>query len=165
MHDNKKKEVFIKVNKISQKPYKLTPSILYMDNYEKLLEQAYNKVKRVETSKDRFEIPKVEGHIEGKKTIITNFTQIASYLRRPVEHFQKFLVRELATLGQMEGDRLVLHNKIPSTKINQKIEEYTNEFVLCRECGKPDTEIKKEDRIAFLHCLACGAKHSIRSKI
>lgn len=136
-----------------------------MENYEKLLEQAYSKVKKVDTSKERFEIPKIEGHIEGKKTILTNFLQIASYLRRPVEHFQKFLLRELATPGQMEGDRLVFNNKIPSTKINQKIEEYAKEFVLCQECGKPDTEIKKEDRLAFVHCLACGAKHSIRSKI
>ena len=136
-----------------------------MDSYEKLLEQAYSKVKKVETSKDRFEVPKIEGHIEGKKTILTNFLQIASYLRRSPEHLQKFLLRELATPGQMEGDRLVLMNKIPSTKINQKIEEYTNEFVVCRECGKPDTEIKKEDSLSFVHCLACGAKHSIRSKI
>lgn len=136
-----------------------------MDNYEKLLEQAYSKVKKVDISKERFEIPKIEGHIEGKKTILTNFLQIASYLRRSPEHFQKFLLRELATPGQMEGDRLVLNNKIQSTKINQKIEEYANEFVLCRECGKPDTEIKKEDRLSFVHCLACGAKHSIRSKI
>ena len=136
-----------------------------MDNYEKLLEQAYEKVKKVDTSKGRFEIPKIEGHIEGKKTILTNFLQIASYLRRSPEHFQKFLLKELATPGQMEGDRLVLNNKIPSTKINQKIEEYANEFVLCRECGKPDTEIKKEDRLSFVHFLACGAKHSIRSKI
>ena len=136
-----------------------------MDNYKKLLDQAYEKVKKVDTSKGRFEIPKIEGHIEGKKTILTNFLQIASYLRRSPEHFQKFLLRELATPGQMEGDRLVLNNKIPSAKINQKIEEYANEFVLCRECGKPDTEIIKEDRLSFVHCLACGAKHSIRSKI
>ena len=136
-----------------------------MDQYEKLLEQAYEKVRKVDTSKGRFEIPKIEGHIEGKKTILTNFLQIASYLRRDPTHLQKFLLRELATPGQMEGDRLVLNNKVPSAKINQKIEQYTGEFVLCRECGKPDTEIVKEDRFSFIHCLACGAKHSIRSKI
>ncbi len=136
-----------------------------MDNYEKLLELAYEKVKKVDIAKERFVVPKIEGHIEGKKTILTNFLQIASYLRRTPEHFQKFLLRELATQGQVEGERLVLNNKIPSTKINQKIEEYAREFVLCKECEKPDTEIVKEDRLSFVHCLACGAKHSIRSKI
>jgi translation initiation factor 2 subunit 2 len=134
-------------------------------DYEKLLDEAYGKIKKPESSGERFEIPKIEGHFEGKKTILTNFFQIADHLRRNPEHFQKFLLRELATSGQKEGDRLVLNNNIPSSKINQKIEQYAKEFVLCKECGKPDTELLKEDRLSFIHCLACGAKHSVRSKI
>ncbi|MBS3076399.1 translation initiation factor IF-2 subunit beta [Candidatus Pacearchaeota archaeon] len=136
-----------------------------MTDYEKLLEEAYSKVKQSNTSGERFEIPKIQGHFEGKKTILTNFSQIASHLRRQPEHFQKFLLRELATQGQIEGDRLIFNNKVPSAKINQKIEQYTKEFVICKECGKPDTELKKEDRLTFINCLACGAKHSVRSKI
>jgi translation initiation factor 2 subunit 2 len=136
-----------------------------MEQYEKLLDEAYTKVKRIESNSDRFEIPKVQGHFEGRKTIITNFFQVASYIRRSPEHFQKFILKELATSGQIEGERLVLNNNIPSAKINQKVEEYVKEFVLCKECKKPDTELIKEDRIAFLKCLACGAKHSVRSKI
>jgi translation initiation factor 2 subunit 2 len=134
-------------------------------DYEKLLDKAYEKVKTVKANSSRFEIPKIQGHFEGKKTILTNFFQISSYLRRNPEHFQKFLLKELATSGQKEGERLVLNNKIQSTRINEKIESYVKEFVLCKECQKPDTELKKEDRLAFIHCLACGAKHSVRSKI
>lgn len=133
--------------------------------YEQLLDEAYKKVKQINLSSERFEIPKVEGHIEGKKTIWTNFSQIASYIRRKPEHFQKFMLRELAAAGQREGDRLVLNIKVPSSKINLKVEQYVKEFVLCRECRKPDTEIIKEDRLDFIHCLACGAKHSIKGKI
>ena len=136
-----------------------------MENYENLLEKAYGKIKKSENSSNRFEIPKVEGHFEGKKTIITNFTQIASQLRRKQEHLQKFLLKELAASGQLEGERLILNIKVPSSRINQKVESYTKEFVLCKECRKPDTELTKEGRIGFINCLACGAKHSIRSKI
>ncbi len=136
-----------------------------MDNYEKLLNEAYSKLKKVEGIRERFEIPKAEGHFEGKKTIITNFLQIAGYLRREPEHFQKFLLKELATSGQIEKERLVLNNKIPSSKINLKIEEYAKEFVICKECGKPDTELSKEDRMLFVHCLACGARRVARAKI
>ncbi|GAG51903.1 unnamed protein product, partial [marine sediment metagenome] len=32
-----------------------------MTEYEKLLDEAYNKVKQVNVSSDRFEIPKIEG--------------------------------------------------------------------------------------------------------
>ncbi len=133
--------------------------------YEELLEQAYKKVKQIGSSSGRFEIPKVEGHFEGRKTILTNFSQIASHLRRKPEHFQKFLLKELAASGQQEDDRLVLNIKVSSAKIIQKIEQYVKEFVLCKECKKPDTELTKEDRLSFVKCLACGAKHSVRSKI
>ena len=136
-----------------------------MTNYEELLEEAHKKIKKIDSTGDRFEIPKIEGHFEGKKTILTNFLQIASHIRRKPEHFQKFILRELATSGNIEGDRLILNNKIPSAKINAKIEDYVKEFVLCKECKKPDTEIIKQDRFSFLHCLACGAKHSVRAKI
>ncbi|MFA5953031.1 MAG: translation initiation factor IF-2 subunit beta [Candidatus Pacearchaeota archaeon] len=136
-----------------------------MENYEQLLNKAYSQVKQVEHNGDRFEIPKAEGHFEGKRTILTNFSQVSSYLRRDPEHFLKFLLKELATSGQRDGDRLILNNTVPSKKINQKIEQYTEEFVLCKECNKPDTEIVKEDKLSVLRCLACGAKHPIRSKI
>lgn len=134
-------------------------------DYEKLLDIAYENIKQPESSNSRFEIPQIKGHFEGRKTILTNFFQISSYIRRKPEHFQKYLLKELATSGQKEGDRLVLNNRVPSAKINEKVGTYAKEFVLCRECGKPDTELIKEDRIAFVHCLACGAKHSVRSKI
>jgi len=134
-------------------------------NYEKLLDEAYKKVKQVGASNSRFEIPKIQGHFEGKKTILTNFFQIASHVRRTPEHFQKFMLRELAASGQREGDKLILNIKVSSAKINQKIEEYVKEFVLCKECGKPDTKLIKEDRLTFVQCLACGAKHSVRGKI
>ena len=134
--------------------------------YEKMLESAYKKVKQVSDKEGkRFEVPKIQGYFEGKKTILTNFFQIADYIRRNPEHFQKFILKELATSGHRDGDRLVLNIKVPSAKTNQKIEEYAKEFVLCRECKKPDTELIKENRLNFVYCLACGAKHSVRSKI
>ena len=134
-------------------------------NYEEMLDEAYREIKKPENSGERFEIPKAEGFFEGKKTIMTNFSLIATYLRRDIGHFQKYLLKELAASGQKEGDRLVLNIKVPSSKINQKIESYTKEFVLCKECNKPDTQLLREDRITFLHCLACGARYSVRAKI
>ena len=135
-----------------------------MENYEKLLNHAYKNVKQVKNSK-RFEVPKVEGHIEGNKTIITNFMPLCSYLRRNSNHLIKFLSKELATLIKTENNRLIFNRKLSSQKVNDKIKEYVNEFVLCKECRKPDTEIIRQDRLSFLHCLACGAKHPIRAKI
>lgn len=130
-----------------------------------MLDKLYKEVKPLDVSSERFEIPKVKGHIEGTKTIIANFGQILSTLRRTGEHMTKFLFKELATPGTIDGDRLILNRKLSSKLIKDKIEEYANEFVICKECKKPDTELVKEDRVTSIHCLACGAKHPVRSKI
>jgi translation initiation factor 2 subunit 2 len=132
--------------------------------YNELLEDAYKNIKKVEGT-ERFEIPKIEGHIEGTKTILNNLLQIASYLRRDINHLLKFLLKEMATPGAFRDNRVILQRKINSQKINEKIQDYANEFVLCRECRKPDTEIIKEKGFQFIHCLACGAKYPVRARI
>jgi len=129
-----------------------------------MLEKLYKEVKPIEKG-ERFEIPKVTGHVEGTKTIITNFSQICDVIRRPKEHVSKYLLRELATPGIIENERLILNRRLSSALINEKIESYVNEFVICPECRKPDSELKKEGKLMFLHCLACGAKHVVRTKI
>jgi translation initiation factor 2 subunit 2 len=136
-----------------------------MEDYEKLLDETYEKIKPISHSGERFEIPKIEGHIEGTKTVLTNIPQIVSYLRRDQDHFVKYLLKELATSGTIKNNILVLQRKINSQRINEKIEDYTKEFAICSQCGKPDTELIKDKGFLFIHCLACGAKHSVRSKI
>ena len=41
-------------------------------NYEKMLKEGIKKVPEEVSHKSRFEIPKVKGHIQGNKTIISN---------------------------------------------------------------------------------------------
>ena len=138
---------------------------MIMESYKELLKKAYEKVNVVNTKSERFEIPKVEGQVQGKNTMITNISSIASYLRRDLEQIAKFLQRELATSGKIENDRLILNTKLSSEKVNDKINLYAKEFVICNECGKPDTEIIAEKGIKFKHCLACGAKSPIKRKL
>lgn len=111
---------------------------------------------------ERFEIPKIRGHIQGNKTIISNFLQIVHVLRRPHEHVLKFILKELATPGKIERNRLIFGTKMSASKINEKIRKYAQEYVLCKECGKPDTKIVKEGAVNYLQCLACGAKHPVK---
>lgn len=136
-----------------------------METYDQLLEKAYKNIKAPQTSGERFEMPKVQGQVSGKNTIITNIAAIASALRRPLEHISKFLMKELATPGDVENERLILKTRLNSSRVNEKLEAYVKEFVLCNECKKPDTEIIAEKGIKFKHCLACGAKTPIKSKI
>jgi len=135
-------------------------------DYEKILEKARKELPESVLKSERFEIPKVKGHIQGNKTIITNFNQIASKLRREADQILKYILKEIAAPGEMkENGSVIIGRKVSSILINEKIEKYANEYVICPECNKPDTQLMKESNNLFKRCLACGAKNPIRGKI
>ena len=136
-----------------------------MESYETLLDKAYEQVKVVTKSSNRFELPPAIGQLMGKATVITNISAIATYLRRPIEHLARFLQKELAVPGKIDNDRLILNTRLNASKVNEKITAYTKEFVLCNECGKPDTELVAEKGVKYKSCLACGAKSPVRAAI
>lgn len=134
--------------------------------YKKLLEQAMKKLPESVLLKERFEIPKARGHIQGNRTIVSNFLQIASELRRAPEHLLKFILKELATPGEIKkSGAVIIGTKISASRINEKIRQYATDFVFCAECGKPDTKVERESGFAYLKCTACGSKKFIKSKI
>ena len=130
-----------------------------------MLERGKKLLPETVTASERFTVPKVTGHLEGNKTVISNFFQICNTLGRTPEHLLKYISRETAAKGELKRQLLVFNTKIPSSKINEKIETYVDSFVLCKECGKPDTKLYKEGVITFMKCQACGARHSVLSKI
>lgn len=136
-----------------------------MDDYKKMLEKARKNLPKKILETERFEIPAVKGHIQGNKTIINNFNQVASALHRKPEHLLKFILKELATPGELKTTGLLLGRRISSEQINEKIKKYVEEFVVCKECKKPDTKLLNEEGIVSMKCMVCGAKHPVRSRI
>jgi len=134
-----------------------------MMSYEELLERAYKLMPEKVIKRERFEIPKASVQKEGSRTIIKNFGTIAKTINRSEEHLYKYLVRALGTAGVVESGRLILQGKFTENEVQREIEDYVKMFVLCKECGSPDTEFVREERILFIKCLACGAKHSVKS--
>ncbi len=135
-------------------------------DYKKLLKGAREELPKSVFEKERFEIPKVRGHIQGNRTVISNFLQIANALRREPEHMLKYVLRGLATPGEIKkSDSVMVGSKVPASRINEKIRQYANDYVFCSECGKPDTKIEKGKNVTFIKCMACGARHHVKSKI
>jgi len=134
-----------------------------MDDYEQLLTKAEKELPEKSVDYQRFKLDKVKGHLEGNKTIIINLKQIAKQLERDVNHLLKYLFRELATPGKLLGSRVVFGSKLPASLINKKIKKYLSEFVICSECGKPDTKLIEVDGISYLKCMACGTKKPVKS--
>ena len=137
-----------------------------MEDYKKLLKEVRKELPEHVFQKERFEIPKVKGHIQGNRTVISNFLQIANVLGREPEHMLKFVLRELAAPGEIKkSGSVIMGSKVPASRINEKIKQYANSYVFCYECGKPDTKIESKGNLSYIKCMACGARHSIKSKI
>jgi len=137
----------------------------YMRTYEEMLSRAKEILPDETEETSRFTVPNVKGHVEGSKTIINNWSQIADALHRKPEHLLKYVQKELATPGEIIKASVVFGTKIQATKINEKIKQYADEFVFCKTCGKPETKLTKEATVFFVVCQACGAKNSIQSRI
>ena len=131
-------------------------------SYGDLLKRGMKQLPELVVEASRFEVPKVRGHIQGNKTIISNINEIVEALRRPIAHLVKFLLKELAAPGEVRKNFLVIGTKVPASRINGKINEYVNKYVICPECKKPDTRIKKEGGFMFITCQACGARKTIK---
>ncbi len=133
-----------------------------MRSYEELLEKALSELPEEVVKRERFEIPKVSVLREGSRTIIKNFSQIAKTVNRSEEHLYKYLVKSLGTAGFLEAGRLTLQGKFTEEEVQKEVDSYVKDYVLCKECNSPDTILVREERILFLKCMACGAKHPVR---
>jgi len=134
-----------------------------MESYEELLERALQQTPKIVRETSRFQIPTAEVTTAGSLTYVKNVKSIASSLNREPEHLSRYLLKELAAAGAYKDGILVLHGKFSQEAIQSRIEQYTKEFIICRECGKPDTRIEKMGKIPVLRCEACGARNPLRS--
>lgn len=132
-----------------------------MDDYDEMLDDAHENMPEEVFEEARFEIPEAETRKEGNKTLLTNFADIADTLNREHDHLSKYLQGQLGTAGHIDGKQLVLQGKSRRGLINAKIEQYTETYVICDECGRPDTSIRKEKGVTIMKCEACGARTSL----
>lgn len=129
--------------------------------YQDLLKRGRENLPESSLSTERFVIPNVRGHIQGNRTVLSNIFQIAHDFGREDEHFLKYLLKELATPAEVKKPLLILGRKISASRINDKVMEYANKYVICKECTKPETVLTRQDRLLFIKCNACGARYPV----
>jgi translation initiation factor 2 subunit 2 len=132
-----------------------------MESYQALLERAHAKLPPVRTGGERFQVPEPDVMTDGKNTVIRNFQEIAGVLRREPDHVIQFLAKELGCPGVLDLPRGVLKSRLTKDQIAQRMREYTAKYVICSECKRPDTHLKKEGRLTLLICEACGAQRPV----
>jgi len=131
-------------------------------NYDELLKGAYSQMPEVSLKRERLELPRLLISTIGMRTIIFNFKEVADVLDRDPQHILKFLTREMATAAAFHESRAIFQGKFKRDSFERLLQRYTESFVVCPVCKRPDTKIVKEKRLAFLVCNACGARSSIK---
>jgi translation initiation factor 2 subunit 2 len=130
-------------------------------DYREMLDRAYEELPQHVDTYERFAVPRPDVRFVGRRSIIMNFKEIADEFRRDPNHLLKFLSGEMATLANFDGTRAVFQGRFGYDTIRNLLEIYTEKFVICPVCQRPDTRIVREKRLWFLQCEACGARSSI----
>ncbi len=134
-----------------------------MDSYNALLDKAYSELPDKAKEHDvRFEIPVLDIYQQSNKTMIKGFTNLCEKIRREPKYVCKYFSKELAVPVSVEGNNMVLYGKFTIRMVTTKFEKYLKKYVLCPECGKPDSHILEQEGIKLLVCEACGARTSVR---
>lgn len=111
-----------------------------------------------------YKIPPPQCLREGnKKTIFANLADICKRIKRNDEHVIQFLFAELGTTGSVDGNkRLVIKGRFQQKQIENVLRRYIVEYVTCKTCRSPDTELSKgENRLYFVTCNSCGSRRSV----
>jgi translation initiation factor 2 subunit 2 len=131
-------------------------------NYNDLLKRARDQVPEGTSKKERLELPRLFVSMVGMRTTIANFKEVADTLDRDPQHILKFLTREMATAATYHDGRAIFQGKFPRDTFERLLQRYTESFVTCPVCKRPDTNITKEKRLSFIICNACGARSSVK---
>merc|ERR1711967_86929 len=113
-----------------------------------------------------YKIPPPQCLREGnKKTIFANIAEICKRMKRTDEHVTQFLFAELGTSGSVDGSRrLVIKGRFQQKQIENVLRRYIVEYVTCKTCRSPDTELNKgETRLYFVTCNSCGSRRSVQA--
>jgi len=99
-----------------------------------------------------------------KKTLWVNYQEICKMMGRPAEHVFTFFMAELGTEGSIDGNqRLVIRGKYVPKYIESLLRKYIGEYVTCKMCKSPETDLTKDSvsRLFFCHCRGCGSSRSV----
>jgi translation initiation factor 2 subunit 2 len=133
-------------------------------DYKKLLKRVIESTPKMEVTEDRFKLPKAEIFYEGNTSVIKNFDKLSDAINRAPDLILKYLLGGLGTAGEIVGTRAVFQGKIPNKSIQDKFKEFIETYVICSECGRPDTHLVKQGRTMLIRCDACGAFRSVKSR-
>lgn len=127
--------------------------------YDDMLDRAIAETPDVTEDDERLDLPDPGVREEGNVTVVENFQTLCDQLGREPDHLLQFLQAEVGTSGHIdESGRARITGSFGADRIREAADSYTAAFVLCSECGLPDTRLERQNGVELLRCEACGAR-------
>ena len=132
--------------------------------YDDMLDRAVEEAPDAEGDESRFAVPTPSVRHEGNGTVVENFPAVADRLARDPDHLLRYLKEELGTAARVDDRRRArLTGTFKPRRVEAVVEAYTRTYVVCPECGLPDTHLESDPDAGttLLVCEACGARSPV----
>lgn len=113
----------------------------------------------------RYKMPKIEIQTEGKttniKTILINLNEVAASLKRPALIILKYIGYEKGTNIETKNNKYIVKGSYSTSEVQDLIYSFIEKYILCLDCGNPETYYELEKQNIVMICYACGGKNKI----
>lgn len=120
--------------------------------------------KRAEDKFYRYKMPRLQVKVEGKgngiKTVVVNLSAVAQSLARPGGQVVKWFGLDLGAQTNMDppDDRWIINGAHDGETLQRSLFIFIEKYVLCDDCGNPETDFVIKDEVVRKDCKACGAR-------
>jgi translation initiation factor 2 beta subunit (eIF-2beta)/eIF-5 len=102
---------------------------------------------------NRYQMPVVDCHYQGRKTIICNLKALGKSLARP-EHILLSFWSQTLGCGKVKNGLNGQHSK---KTLQDTLQLFIADYVLCSSCSNPETELYAFSKVSVeKSCKACG---------
>ena len=106
--------------------------------------------------------PPLVGKEGTRRTVWTNFADICDVMGRKYDHVMQYALAEMGTSGSLDAEKqFIIKGRFQQKQIQAVLRHYVAEYVVCRTCKSADTLMRRENRMHFLDCRACGSTRSV----
>jgi len=110
----------------------------------------------------RYKMPRIQAVVEGRgngiRTVIVNMNDIARSLKRPPDYPTKWFGCELGAMSKYDPKtgRATVNGNHSQQQLAQLLEGFIQKYVLCPQCGLPETDMYVKKDAIKQDCKACG---------
>jgi len=110
----------------------------------------------------RYKMPRIQAVVEGRgngiRTVIVNMNDIAKALKRPPDYPTKWFGCELGAMSKFDPKtgRATVNGNHSQAQLSHLLASFIQKYVLCPQCGLPETDMYVKKDAVKQDCRACG---------